>query len=108
MLDQAREKIDPRGTGFDPLMADYDDGLFSTDEGGMPDWLTVVDPLARVITQAAIRVSLAAITAGTAISGSLLFQTERGAPYGAPMLAVAAIAAGWFAVSSVLAGIRGR
>jgi hypothetical protein len=89
------------------MSVDMNDFL-GTDDPAIGDRWLWVQNLSRAITQASTRVGLGIMAAGFAIAGSTLYTTEAGYRYGGFALGVSAIFAGWFAVSAIAAGVRGR
>lgn len=109
ILAGARKKVDPDGVGFDALMMTTDDGdFFSTDDVTFGEWWTWVERVSSVISQAASRLGLGIMAAGSAIAAAQMFNSQAGAQYGKATLAVSGLLGGWFVVSAVISSVRGK
>jgi hypothetical protein len=104
----ARQKVDPEGTGFDPVMMGTDDGDFFgvTEEAQFQDWLDWAQQLVNVISLVSQRIGLAIVSVGFAIVGSTLVSSERSLSLGQVSLGISAVFTVWFAVAN-LARVKG-
>jgi hypothetical protein len=105
LIEQARRKVDPNGTGFDARMSIHDEFPWA-DDGRR--FLEAFEAVIWIVTQGLTRLGLCIIAAGGAIAASLMFGNEAGSHYAGATLLVSLLFAIWFAISAAVATFRGK
>lgn len=109
IMAEARSKIDPQGTGFDPVMERTDDGsFFSTDDMAFKDWWDWVEQVVRTISDGLTRVALGLSAGGLAIAASNMYGSAAGSRYADITLGAAGVMGAWFLVAAVRSTMRGK
>jgi hypothetical protein len=109
LMEAARRKIDPAGTGFDARMDDTDDStFFRTDDVAFKDWWDWVEQVIRTISDGLTRVALGGVAAGFAIAASNMYGSVEGSRYAGATLLVAGAFGVLFLGSTVVSLARQR
>jgi hypothetical protein len=105
LIEQARRKVDPNGTGFDARMSIHEEFPWA-DDGR--HFLEAFEAVIWIVAQGLTRVGLCIIAAGGAIAAGLMFGSEAGSHYASATLLVSLLFAIWFAISAAIATFRGK
>ena len=105
LIEQARRKVDPNGTGFDARMSIHDEFPW-VDDGR--HFLEAFEAVIWMAAQGLTRLGLCVIAAGGAIAAGLMYGSEAGSHYAGATLLVSLFFAAWFAISAAVATYRGK